>query len=326
VAEKDALKLSITLKGPRVGSGRAAVRELTAILQRLEQALKRIGQVLYGERSLGPGRKRRDIEELCSLYLVSWSEGSAVAGVELPEPNQYDLFGHVGRESLNKLLTGLDALGKENEPEQLPSGFDIGVLETLEAFGRIHDHGISSITFRSSVTPREASIVYSPRVRERVRQLLTRPHATDQVARTGRLEAVDGRTGLRAGLFTPDGARWQCDLQVDQLDHLREGWMRRVTVVGPGTFDETRRQGRIRVVSLVVHETGTEETFFGEAGASFWNSHSLEELVEQQQVEPVSDLDSLAASWPEDEAFDDALAELLEDRAERRPKARGSAG
>lgn len=326
VAKKRVPQLSIMLKGPRVGPGRVAAREVILILQSLEQALKRVGQVLYGEASRGPGRKRRAIEELCSLHLVSWSKGSAVAGVELPEPRQSDLFGHVGGESLEHLLGGLDALGQRTEPEQLPSGFDVGVLESLEALGRIHDHGITSITFQSPVISRKGSSVYSPQVRERVRKLLMRPRATGHVARTGRLEVVDGRTGLRAWLYTPDGARWQCVVEPDQLDHLREGWMRRVTVVGAGRFDEALRQGHIDVVSLVVHETDVDDLISAEAGASFWDSLSLDELAERLQVEPASDLDSLAAAWPEEEPFDDALAELLEDRGERRRKARESAG
>lgn len=60
-------KLMIKVAGPKVGEARLAASDLAEIVRRTQQALQRIGQVLYGQESLGRGRKKRDIEELCQF-------------------------------------------------------------------------------------------------------------------------------------------------------------------------------------------------------------------------------------------------------------------
>src|SRR2546425_11914180 len=94
-------KLYIKATGPKVGEARLAASDLAEIIGRTQQALKRIGQVLYGQESLGKGRKKRDIEERCQLFVVAWERGSAVAALEIaPPPDQLNLFDHIGEESL----------------------------------------------------------------------------------------------------------------------------------------------------------------------------------------------------------------------------------
>ena len=53
-------------------------------------------------------------------------------------------------------------------------------------------------------------------------------------------------------------------------------------------------------------------------GSVFWTSLSLDELVAQQQVAPIEDFAELDSIWSEGDAFDDALSEVLQDRAQRR--------
>ena len=72
-------KMAIWMTGPKVGEARLSASDLAEIVRRTQQALQRVGQVLYGQSSGGRGRKRRDIEELCELFLVGWKRGSAVA-------------------------------------------------------------------------------------------------------------------------------------------------------------------------------------------------------------------------------------------------------
>jgi hypothetical protein len=52
--------------------------------------------------------------------------------------------------------------------------------------------------------------------------------------------------------------------------------------------------------------------------SSFWTLRSLDELAAHQEVSPIAQLSELDAIWLEGDAFDDALSELLDDRAERR--------
>jgi hypothetical protein len=55
---------------------------------------------------------------------------------------------------------------------------------------------------------------------------------------------------------------------------------------------------------------------------AFWISLSLDELVAQHDVAPIADLRDLDAIWSDGDVFDDALSEVLEDRAQRRRRER----
>jgi hypothetical protein len=57
----------------------------------------------------------------------------------------------------------------------------------------------------------------------------------------------------------------------------------------------------------------------------FWTSLSLDELVAQQQVAPIEDFGELDWIWSEGDVLDDALSEVLQDRAKRRHRGRWSA-
>ncbi len=50
----------------------------------------------------------------------------------------------------------------------------------------------------------------------------------------------------------------------------------------------------------------------------FWDSVSLEELVEQQQVTPVEDLDEFSKLWPVDDDPDELFRYIAAERRERR--------
>jgi hypothetical protein len=50
----------------------------------------------------------------------------------------------------------------------------------------------------------------------------------------------------------------------------------------------------------------------------FWKPTSLDELVEQQGITPVSNLDEISDLWPADDDPDLLLKYILEERAERR--------
>ena len=54
------------------------------------------------------------------------------------------------------------------------------------------------------------------------------------------------------------------------------------------------------------------------AESSFWQSASLEQLAADQGVASITDIGELDAIWSKGDVFDDALSEVLEDRAQRR--------
>ncbi len=321
MANEHAPRFTVKVGGPAVGPGRLAARDVAEIARRLEQALKRIGQVLYGEESRGKRRKPRDIEQLCGLYLVSWKAGSAIVGFELAEPPpQLSLFGYVGENSLKAFLEGLAGLSEEEPAEaQFPAGFDTGVLESCESLAAVFDRGIDTLTFSSPGLDPARTVIFTPSTRQRVRSLLRGPLEPGRVSKVGRLDVLNGHAGLAGGLWEPDGTRWQCSFKPEHVDVLPEAWLKTVTLVGEAT-----RDGILKVETIRVH--GAQSAIPGVEEAPFWQPTPLEDLADRQDVAPVDDLDELTALWPEDEAFDDALGELLRDRSVRRQARKSEAG
>lgn len=317
---------SIKIEGPRVGEARLSANDLATIVLRSQQALKRIGQVLYGESSIGRGRKKKEIEELCEIFVVGWKPGSAIAEVELAEPPaQLSLLGYIGEESLKAFLNGINTIHvRTTEVQQtLPVGFDGGVLQTCDFLGQVLEHGIDSVRFEPRKDTSLPSVVFDRGLRDKVRELLGRPLDQRQVEKVGRLEVLDGHTGLRGRLWEPDGTRWVCVFKPEHLDGLRDIWLHTVKIVGEAII-EPNRDRILNVESILPLEDEIDEVRALGALESlpFWTSLSLEQLVELQGVQPTEDLDSISALWPVEDDPDEMLAHILHERSSRRRIAR----
>ena len=314
---KGAMGLTITVEGPRVGKARVSVDDFVEIMRRTQQALKRIGQVLYGESSVGKGRKKRDIENLCEIFLVDWKPGSAVAEVALAEPPaQLSLFGYIGEESLKAFVKGMEEIQTEPSPS-LPVGYDVGVLQTWEAMGRVLERGIDFIKFEARNGLPLSSIAFDRKLREQIREFLGKPIDQKQAEKIGRLEELNGHGGLTGRLWEADGTKWLCIFKPDHLELLPDIWLRTVklvgeTVIGPGG-ERTLSVESILPLDGEIAEAGAAVEAF-----PFWSSSSLEELAEQQKVAPIKDLDEISELWPVDDDPDKLLDHILAERSARR--------
>jgi hypothetical protein len=316
----------IKIEGPRVGEARLSANDLATIIFRTQQALKRIGQVLYGGSSARQGRKKTEIEELCELFVVGWKPGSAIAEVELAEPPaQMSLFGYIGEESLKAFLNGL--LRIKDEPietlQMVPTGFDPGVLQTCDFLGRVLDHGVDLVTFQPVRVDALAPVTFDRHLREKLRGLLGKPLDQRQVEKVGRLEVLDGHCGLQGRLWEADGTKWLCIFKPEHLELLPDIWLRTVKVIGEAVI-EPNKERVLNVMSVVsLEEEIAEGTLGGEAERlPFWTSLTLEELAELQGVQPADDVDQISALWPVDDDPDRMLAHILEERSARRGIAR----
>ena len=319
---KGKIGISISVAGPRVGKARVSVDDFAEIMRRTQQALKRIGQVLYGESSIGKGRKKREIEDLCEIFLVSWKPGSAVAEVELAEPpSQLSLFGYIGEESLKAFLKGMETIQIVPSPS-LPVGYDGGVLQTCDSLGRVLEHGIDSIKFEPRNGVDLPSVAFDRKFRERIRGLLGKPVGQKQAEKIGRLEELNGHGGLTGRLWEADGTKWLCIFKPDHLEVLPDIWLRRVKLVGEAVI-ESGGERTLSVESILPLDGEFEERAMAAESFSFWSSPSLAELAEQQKVTPVEDLDEIGALWPLDDDPDQLLDHILADRSARRQISRG---
>jgi|GEM_PF-880037 len=311
-------RMAIRMTGPRVGKARLSASDLAEIVRRTQQALQRVGQVLHGEESGGRGRKRREIEDLCELFLVGWQSGSAVAELELGEPPaQLNMFGYVGEQSLDAFVKGMNALSEKSvDSRNLPAGFDPGVLQSCDALAKVLDRGIDSVTFESRNGRGPPKVVLDAKLRDTVHYLLGQPvDVSPRAAKEGRLEELNGHGGLTGRLWEADGTRWVCHFKPEHLERLPDAWMRRVRIVGRSIVEEGKER-TLEVELIVVLDPDLTEAVAGES-APFWESLSLQELIDQQGVAPATDLDEISALWPVDDDPDELLHHVLHERGAR---------
>jgi len=318
---KRTVSFSIRVKGPRVGKARLSVNDFSEIIHRTQQALKRIGQVLYGQSSVGKGRKKGEIEELCEIFLVGWEPGSAMATLELAEPPpQLTLFGYIGEKSFEAFIRGMEELRKGTDTdsrETIPAGFDAGVLQTCDSLGKVLEHGIDCIEFEPRKELALPFVAFDRALRDRVRELLGKPVDQRQVEKIGRLEVLDGHVGLKGRLWEADGTKWVCIFEPKHLELLPDIWLQTVKLIGEAII-EPGKERTLKVESILRLEEEIGEPEISMEVTSFWSSLSLEELAEQQGVLPVDDLDEISALWPMDDDPDELLGYLSSERSARR--------
>jgi hypothetical protein len=311
-------QLLIRVSGPKVTDAKLSVSDFIDVARRTQLALKQIGQVLYGKRSHTRGRKKKEIEQYCELYLVGWEKGSAIARFELPpQSSQKELFGHIGEESLSALVRGMDKIKQESiTPKELPEGFDAGVIQTVEGIGAILAHGIDEISFSIPDGEITNQVAYNEDLRTHIRQFIAPPEELGLSSKVGRLEVLNGHGELSGRLWEPDGTRWICAFKKEHLETLSNAWMRNVKISGQVSLKEGK-EGSIEVASIAILDEemgGFEEEQF----SPFWKSVPTDELAERQGVSPVSSLDELSALWPVDDDPDELLRFILAERENRR--------
>jgi hypothetical protein len=258
----------VRLKGPAVGPGRLAARDLADLARLLDQAVLRIGRVVARRSDRWRRPSARELEESCRLYLISWTPGSAVAGFDLAKPGTIPGFGQLPSDCLTFFVSGLSQIISSKTPEtSIPHGFDVPALKTITAFGKLLDHGIDNIEFQLHPEKQGLTAVYDAFARDLFRALAERERARRMLTR--RRLFIEEAQGLMPEEKLP--------------------------VFGPSP----------------------------EVERSFWRSTPIEQLAADQGVPPFTTISDLDAIWAEGDVFDDALSELLSDRAERRRQSSG---
>lgn len=311
-------RLTVTVKGPKVGEARLSAADFAEIVKRTQQALKRVGRVLYGEESQRQGRDKADIEQLCELFLVEWRAGSAIAQLELGQPPaQMHLFGYIGEESVKAFVAGMPRIHESNVTSaNLPPGFDRGVLQSCDALARVLDHGINAVKFESqNGHVGEGFTVDSP-FRARLQELLGQPVDVSSISMTGRLEELNGHGALTGRLWEANGNRWMCHFKEEHVDQLSEAWMKTVRVFGRAITEEGKER-ILEVESLVVLEEYISPSRARES-TPFWQSMSLDDLAQEQGVAAVFNLEEISDLWPADDDPDELLQYVLNEREARR--------
>lgn len=312
-------RLTVTIQGPKTADARVSANDLAEIARATQLALRRIAHAL---RCNTPAPRRLEptaIDASTELFLVAWRRGSAIAEFEMGQaPADDDTLAEIADHTLRAFADGMHAIGRDEPlPGALPFGFDRSVLRACERLARVLAHGIDALRFEFvSARKSHRSFTLDHALGQRICNRVTQSADAARTVRTGRLEELNGHGALTGRLWEPDGTKWLCTFKAEQMAELSEAWMRTVQLVGQATVANGRERV-IEVESFAVLDIEPSPSSAATVG-SFWELHSLDELIEHQDVKLVDDLDEISDLWPLDDNADDLLQHILAERRARR--------
>jgi hypothetical protein len=321
----DAL-LKIRFEGNAIGPGTIPVAHLLRFLANLNKALQRTGRVLTGEvESMHRGPQPRSIKDEVALDLVLLTHGSPAtvlgferrqAQITMPELDR-------GIEILEKSVSGLSAAQKPGEA--MPAGYDTGVLMAWRDAGTLFSQGVSRIDFTLNHRQTPLSASFTPTGFARIQERIKGPQTNIRTIE-GRLLMADFKEhGTRCRVHPSAGDPVLCLFDEEQKEEVLEDILHYVRIVGEAKEDPITG----RIACIKIHDIEQLEDRESEAAdllpkgtpisRDFWESPTLEELAQAQNVHPLADVRVLFDTWPgeQDDGFEEAIDRL------RHPNAAG---
>lgn len=311
--------LKIRFDGEAVGPGRIPVAHLLSFLTNMTKALQRTGRVLTGEaESVRRGRQPHSIKEEVALDLTLLTHGSpaAVLGFERRQMGAALPGMDLGIDIFEKALSGLSAV--QEADASLPAGYDAGVLMAWRDAGTLFSQGITRIEF--TLNHREAPLrtTFTPAGFARIQERIKGPQTNIRTLE-GRLLMADFKEhGTRCRIHPSAGDPVLCLFEEETKDEVLENILHFVRILGEATEDPVTG----KIASIKIHNIERLEGREGEAAdllpqgtpisRDFWESPSLDELAQAQNVGPMMDIRVLFGTWPGemDDGFEEAIDEL----------------
>lgn len=311
--------LKIRFDGEAVGPGKIPVTHLLRFLTNMNKALQRTGRVLMGEaESVRRGPQPRSIKEEVALDLVLLTHGSpaAVLGFERRQSEAALPGMDLGLEILEKALSGLSTV--QEADDKLPAGYDAGVLMAWRDAGILFGKGITKIDFTLNHGETPLTTTFTPEGFTRIQERIKGPQANIRTIE-GRLLMADFKEhGTRCRVHPSVGEPVLCLFDEAQKDEVLEDILRYVRIVGEAKEDPLTG----RIASIKIHDIERLEDREGEAAdllpqgtpisRGFWESPTLDELAQAQNVRPMTDVRTLFGTWPGEmnDGFEETIDEL----------------
>jgi hypothetical protein len=303
--------LKLRIDGPGVRSGTISVPDLLRICQAAQDAVNRQAEAMRGGSSLRPGPKSSEVHDECTLELIGIEEGSTILPFRFAKPQQslpLPDAGNFGSDVITSVVTTVKRVGGARAGNQ----FEPGVLDSLRALGEVLERKrISQIEWIVPRRPgkREIKAVFDMRVRDRVLEKIKKPSQRRESVE-GILEMADFKEQEHKCRIHPAiGQPIACSFDVSQEEQVYQSLRRPVRVTGmakinshSGRIDELR----IENISIV------EPLLIG--GRDFFTERSMEQLAEDQGIQPLKNPKTFAGGWPEDQDVDAFLEEIYSSR------------
>jgi len=311
--------LSIRIAGKSVGSGRISINHLLQLMSQFSKSLHRCGMVLMGQaESLRKGPPQKSIKDEIALDLIEITHGSpaTVLGFERSS-DQQSLDGmDFGLEIIEKSLSGLKQV--QQSGDDLPAGFDPGVLVAWRDLGTLFEKGVSEISFSLDHRRQPFESRYDSKGFQRIQERIRGPQVNIRTIE-GRLLMADFKEhGTRCRVHPSIGDPVLCLFDEDRKEEVLENILHYVKVIGEAKEDPFTG----KISSIVLHDIQRLEDREQEGTdllpqgtplpAGFWQSLSIEELAQMQGVKPLDDIAMLYGTWPgePDDGFEEEIHKL----------------
>lgn len=311
--------LKIRFDGDSIGPGKIPVPHLLKFLTNLNKVFQRTGRVLIGDAdSVHRGRQPRSVSDETALDMVLLTHGSpaAVLGFERRQTEEKFEGMDLGLEAIEKSIAGLEPI--QDHGNILPDGYDTGVLMAWRDAGVLFHKGVSAIEF--TLNHRQTQIVnqYTPEGFQRIQEKIQGPQTNIRTIE-GRLLMADFKEhGTRCRVHPAAAEPILCLFDEEQKDEVLEDILQYVRIIGEAKENPITN----KIASIKIHDIERLEDKENEAtellpqgtplSRSFWESPSLDELAQDQNVNPMSDVKALFGTWPgeEDDGFEESINEL----------------
>ena len=311
--------LTIRYEGDAIGPGKIAVSHLLSFLSNMTKALQRTGRVLAGEaESVRRGPQPRSIKEEVALDLVLLTHGSpaAVLGFERRQTEPALPEMDLGLEIVEKALSGLARV--QEQDDSLPPGYDAGVLMAWRDAGALFNKGIARIDFTLNHRETPLTTSFTPAGFLRIQERIKGPQTNIRTIE-GRLLMADFKEhGTRCRVHPSTGEPVLCLFDEEQKEEVLDDILQYVRIVGEAKEDPLTG----KIASIKIHDIERLEDREGEAAdllpqgtpisRNFWESPTLDELAQVQNVRPMTNVRALFGTWPGeiDDGFEKAVDEL----------------
>ena len=311
---------TVRVEGPKVGAGRMRLADFLELAREVTNAVERVGIVLSNTgRSIRRGARPKDLKKALSLDLVGFTEGSpaVIASFERTDTQMLIEDVDLGNQIYTSWLEGLEEVSGERE--ELPPGYDVGVLLKMRDVGNLFSRGITQIEFSLNHRHKPVTFKYTEKAVGQVRHRIAKPESMTYSI-DGRLVMVDFKeTGPKFRIHPAVGDPVMCRFAESFRDEVFENILNYVRVKGTAEKDTQGRITAINIADIEPLALKNEEPLDlsikgGLAGTDFWQHHTVDELAAAQNVKAISNVDDLLGGWPGEvnDGFEEWISELRE--------------
>ena len=309
------LVLTLKLDGALVQEHRLPLSELLRVGKQLRDSIRDVAIVLTHHGPSGTsGRSKKEIELAADLRVIGGPRaGSFVLDLEMPPhvvPGQEGLPGDMGptlsEQAVVAFVNGLEALS--DETEDLPVGFDRGVLRAIVPFQTALKKGLTEISLTTSGSgPSRQARITTDTVNV-VKRLIRQPVMAAAVVE-GILQMVDFGS-LACRIDRPPSPSVNVYFEEKDRDVVHQAVRQVVRVAGDGRFEPNSNE------PTSIHASSIEILFESLKldVQAFWIKRDLSQLADEQSTPAFAMPSELESDpWRDDESAE-ALVKAIKAR------------